>query len=84
MLRPYGAWIDALRAIALNSIVELPAELSSFFPEVEARQANPVDRSQLFDAVVHLLSQLTSNGTLTVIILDDIQWLDEASTALLH
>ncbi len=84
MLRPYGAWIDALRAIALNSIVELPAELSSLFPEVEARQASPVDRSQLFDAVVHLLSQLASNGTLTVIILDDIQWLDEASIALLH
>ncbi|MEP0752771.1 AAA family ATPase [Trichocoleus sp. Lan] len=83
MLRPYGIWIDALRAIARDSGSQLPAELSSLFPEVEGRR-DPGDRSQLFDAVVNLLSQLSSNGKRTVIILDDIQWLDEASTALLH
>ncbi len=54
------------------------AEVRSLFPEVEAVRESLVDRSQLFDAVVSLLSQLSSNGKLTVIILDDIQWLDES------
>ena len=84
MLRPYGAWIDALRSLAPNSISSLPAELRSLFPEVKTGQASPVDRSQLFDAVVRLLSQLSHNGKPTALVLDDIQWLDEASTALFH
>ena len=79
MLRPYGAWIDALRSVS-----NLPPELGSLFPEVQERKEIPVDRSQLFDAVVRLLSQLSPNGLPTLVILDDIQWLDEASTALFH
>lgn len=93
MVRPYGVWIDALRAIALDRLVVLPAELSSLLPEIPAQTAETpniahpdrsTNRSRLFDAVVSLLSQLASEGTRILIILDDIQWLDEASTALLH
>jgi tetratricopeptide (TPR) repeat protein len=41
------------------------------------------DRSHLFDAVVQLLRQWANRSPLLVL-LDDIQWLDEASSALLH
>ncbi len=82
MVQPYGAWIDALRSIA-PAQSDLPPGLGSLLPEAGTAPEGPADRSRLLDAVVQLLLQLSANGT-TVVILDDIQWLDEASTALLH
>lgn len=82
MVRPYGVWIDAFRAIAASQGASLPTELGSLLPEIGST-TSPADRTQLFDAVVQFLSQLSAEG-ITVVILDDIQWLDEASTALLH
>ena len=43
----------------------------------------PPDRSRLFDAVVQLLATWTTQ-TPIVVMLDDIQWMDEASSALLN
>jgi DNA-binding SARP family transcriptional activator/tetratricopeptide (TPR) repeat protein len=78
MVRPYGAWIDALRG--------LDPQLGTPAPFVE-RASNPIDahdRSRLFESVVELLSRLGSDGNITAIIIDDIQWIDEASAALIH
>lgn len=83
MVRPYGAWIDALRALTVNSAVTLPKELGILLPELTGSLETFPDRSQLFDAVVRFLAQLCSNNNLLVV-LDDIQWVDEASIALLH
>ena len=59
MVRPYGVWIDALRAAGRD----LPQES---------------DRTRLFDAVVAGLAGVA------LVALDDVQWLDEGSAALLH
>lgn len=83
MVRPYGVWIDAFRSIASNQAV-LPAKLSALLPELGTASNEFKDRSQLFDAAVQFLTQLAAKSKRVAIILDDIQWLDEASTALLH
>ena len=59
MVRPYGVWIDALRAAGHD----LPQE---------------PDRTRLFDAVVAMLADVA------LVLLDDLQWVDEGSAALLH
>ncbi|MBD2054661.1 AAA family ATPase, partial [Oculatella sp. FACHB-28] len=81
MVRPYGVWIDALRSVTLPATV--PPELGFLLPEVGQPVAAPPDRSHLFDAVVQLLATWASQSPLMVI-LDDIQWIDEASSALLN
>jgi DNA-binding SARP family transcriptional activator len=90
IMRPYGIWIDALRASA-SSDIEIPTELEFLMPELGRRSqglpdlppAQWRDRSHLFDAVVQLLGQW-ANRTPLLILFDDIQWIDEASSALLH
>jgi tetratricopeptide (TPR) repeat protein len=59
MVRPYGAWTDALR----TGGHELPEE---------------TDRARLFDAIASRL------GEAALVTLDDVQWMDEGSAALLH
>lgn len=83
MVRPYGIWIDALRSIAMPPSVTIPPELGFLLPEISQLVKAPPDRSHLFDAVVQLLAEW-ANQTSLVVILDDIQWIDEASSALLH
>jgi predicted ATPase len=83
MMRPYGIWIDALRSLSLPTGANLPPELGFLLPELgQPVQALP-DPSHLFDAVVQLLGLWAKSGSL-LLVLDDIQWLDEASSALLH
>jgi hypothetical protein len=79
-VRPYGAWVDALRPIATGPLSEaLRADLAPLFPELgPAGAAN--DRARLFDAVARLLGSLAP----VVVILDDLQWFDDASAALFH
>jgi hypothetical protein len=69
-VRPYGAWIDALRS----------ADLAELGPA----SSGPADRGRLFDAVLQLLAGCGAAGTPTVVLIDDLQWLDDASAALLH
>lgn len=83
MMRPYGIWIDALRAAAIAATAHLPAELGFLLPELGQPSQAPPDLSHLFDAVVQLLVQWATQAPL-LILLDDIQWIDEASSALLH
>lgn len=83
MVRPYGAWIDALRTQTSHP-TNLPTELGLLLPELGNPSTALADRSRLFDAVVQFLTQLSNNSNPVCIVLDDIQWLDEASSALLH
>lgn len=81
MVRPYGIWIDALRSVSLPNTI--PIELGFLLPEIGQPIKAPPDRSHLFDAVVQILAGW-SRQTPLVVMLDDIQWMDEASSALLH
>jgi DNA-binding SARP family transcriptional activator/tetratricopeptide (TPR) repeat protein len=85
--RPYGIWIDTLRAIPEAEIPEaLHADLAALRPgprPAAPAGGRPPDRSRLFDAVAALLRHLVARRS-AVLLLDDIQWLDEASASLLH
>lgn len=81
MVRPYGLWIDALRGQPTDGV---PAEtLAQAAPLVAGRLHEGGNREQLFDATVALLRCLGALQPL-VLILDDLQWVDEGSAALLH
>ncbi len=81
LVRPYGIWIDALRSVTLTT--DIPPTLGFLLPELGQPSTVPPDRSHLFDAVVQLLGAWSIQTPL-IIFLDDIQWIDEASSALLH
>jgi hypothetical protein len=93
MVRPYGAWIDALRSGALGALPPaLASELALLLPELGPRAAAPKEvgpsdpdaRARLYDAVARALASLAQPGSPLVIVLDDVQWLDEASAGLFH
>jgi DNA-binding SARP family transcriptional activator len=84
-VRPYGAWIDALRSVALPELPSaLKADLLPLLPELDSSPPIAGDRNRLFDAVTRLLTSLAPPVGALVVILDDVQWFDEASAALLH
>ncbi|KAI9129825.1 BTAD domain-containing putative transcriptional regulator [Acaryochloris sp. CCMEE 5410] len=82
-LRPYGAWIDALRSVKLAS-ADLPEEIGVLLPEWSQTEITVQDRGRLFDAVITLIARMAEQQPPLMIIFDDIHWLDEASIALLH
>jgi DNA-binding SARP family transcriptional activator len=80
MLRPYGAWIDAFRSIGAH---EFLAEMAALLNDsITTHQT--LDRGRLFDATVQFMMQLAAKNTPVLVVLDDIQWIDEASIAFLH
>ena len=83
--RPYGAWIDAVRSSPL--LPPLPdrvrSDLTPLLPELSGEPTVLEDERRLYDAVGALLGILGAACPL-VVLLDDIQWLDEASAGLLH
>jgi DNA-binding SARP family transcriptional activator len=84
MVRPYGAWVDALRALDVGEIpLRLRTELAPLLPELGAAPTTS-ERVRLYDAVVTLLSSLARAGRPLALVLDDVHWLDESSAALLH
>ena len=81
--RPYGIWFDILRSVLSGRARnDLPDGLGVLLPEIGGG-AEAGDRSRLFGAVLELLQQVASERG-TAIMLDDIQWIDEASSSLLH
>ncbi len=85
MVRPYGAWVDALRSAPLADLGEgLRADLAPLLPELGPSVPGGGDRTRLFDAVARLLAALASGPQPLALVLDDIHWCDEASAALLH
>jgi DNA-binding SARP family transcriptional activator len=92
MVRPYGAWIDALRSggAARNPDPATARPLASLLPELGSASTGETgmegggDRNRLFESIVrHLIALAADQGPLLVI-LDDLQWLDDVSAALLH
>lgn len=86
--RSYGVWVDALRGLALTAFPEhLRQDLTVLLPELGAWR-NPTtatgDRVRLFDAAASLLRDLAQRHRLLALVLDDLQWADEASCALAH
>ncbi|MEO1351114.1 MAG: BTAD domain-containing putative transcriptional regulator [Cyanobacteria bacterium J06635_15] len=73
-LRSYGVWIDLLRA----------APLPKRLPNLEEPSIDLQSRGQLLDAMVQGLSTVVSPEQPLLLLFDDIHWLDEASTTLLH
>jgi DNA-binding SARP family transcriptional activator/tetratricopeptide (TPR) repeat protein len=85
MVRPYGAWVDALRSVPKEAVGEgLRADLGSLLPDLGPVAIGAADRNRLFDAVVALLTGLTADASPLALLLDDIHWCDEAAAALLH
>lgn len=85
-VRPFGAWAEMLRQLppglldsrmrrALSGLLTGPAGL---------RSPGPTERTQLFDAVGLLLERLAKARSPGLLVLDDVQWLDASSAALLH
>jgi hypothetical protein len=84
MVRPYGAWSDAVRSAPPGSVgSHVAADLAPLLPELGG-PSEAADRARLFDAVVRLLAGLGDDTVPVALLLDDLQWFDDASVALLH
>jgi DNA-binding SARP family transcriptional activator len=80
MVRPYGAWLDALGAFLAPTA--LHAEIPPLLMDSGASVA--IDRPRLFEAMAHYFDRCITEGGWLTIILDDIQWLDDGSVGLFH
>lgn len=91
LIRPYGAFVEALRASALFTEGDAAdAARGPVLPDPGGGGAR-TDRHRLFEGVATFLRDLVDRPAdaegrtpPVVLILDDIQWLDDASAALLH
>jgi DNA-binding SARP family transcriptional activator len=84
LVRPYGAWIEALRSVPITwSELPFREELAPLLPELGTPAAGG-DRARLYEAVAGLLRALIPPAGVLVVALDDLQWFDEATAALLH
>jgi DNA-binding SARP family transcriptional activator len=68
-VRPYGAFLDAFAAAGVT--------------EHPFASTGDVDRARLFETVVDWLAP-RAGGRGLVLVIDDLQWIDEATAALLH
>jgi DNA-binding SARP family transcriptional activator len=80
-VRPYGVWIDALRASPVASRAG-ETDLARLLPELGPAPVQG-DQGRLFEAVAQALRVMAVRQPL-IVALDDLQWLDEASLGLLH
>ena len=81
MVRPYGLWLDALRGVSTEGVDA--DTLAQAAPLLAGRAAEGGNRERLFDAATGLLRSLAARRPLALV-LDDLQWIDEGSAALLH
>jgi predicted ATPase/DNA-binding SARP family transcriptional activator len=86
-VRPYGPWIDALSAVTPPPDVNPGPDLGPLMPALAlpAPAAEPIgDRGRLHDAVGAFLERWAASAGPLALVIDDLQWLDEASASLLH
>ncbi|MGA7329337.1 MAG: AAA family ATPase [Rhodomicrobium sp.] len=83
-VRPYGCWADALSSlIAESADPSARLDLAPFLPSREASVSDEGSRTRMFAAVMSLLASIASQLPL-VLMIDDLQWIDEGSSSLLH
>ena len=81
MVRPYGLWLDALHGVPTAGV---PAEtLLKAAPLLAGQVGESGNREQLFGAAAALVGSLAKLQPMALL-LDDLQWIDEGSAALLH
>ena len=79
-IRPYGPWIDALAANPAPATTDAGPDLAPLLPAAAPATA----RGRLHDAVAGLLARWAERAGPLALLIDDVQWLDEASASLLH
>jgi len=83
--RPYGPWVDALAQLPAVSVgATLAGDLSLLLPQWGPGSDGEKSRERLFGAVVELIAARAHSAPPVVLILDDVQWCDDASAQLLH
>jgi DNA-binding SARP family transcriptional activator len=83
--RPYGPWIDALRKVPQTTVGStIGADLATLVPELAPQISQSQTRDQLFGAVVELIASRAHSAGIVLLVLDDMQWCDDASAELLH
>ncbi|HYV06638.1 MAG TPA: AAA family ATPase, partial [Blastocatellia bacterium] len=83
--RPYAPWMDALRRVPVLAVGEkIGVDLAVLLPELPFGSAPESSRDRLFGAVVDLIAARAHSAPPVVLVLDDVQWCDEASAELLH
>jgi len=85
MRRPYGIWADIIKGVRSSAIpAAMRTELQPLvFDTADTPVPRDGDRVRLFEAIAALLSALSMRAPVAVLI-DDLQWIDESSVALLH
>lgn len=84
-VRPYGSFIDALRSAPRAALPSARSELGLLVPEWSREApAVDIDRNRLFEAAAETLRALCPASGPLLVVLDDVQWIDAASLALLH
>jgi len=86
-VRPYGPWVDLLRQVPSAALdEEVRRSLRGLLEEPgRALQLDrPTQRAQLFDAAARIFRRLLRAKAPGLAVLDDVQWMDSSSTALLH
>ena len=79
--RPYGPFIDGLRALPAASV---SADLAPLLPELGRVDDTVGSRERLFEAVVQIIGRHAEETGSVLLVIDDVQWLDAASAELLH
>jgi DNA-binding SARP family transcriptional activator len=83
-VRPYSCWADALgSAIAETNDPAARRDLALFLPSREVPLSDEGSRTRLFAAAASLLASVAAQRPL-VLMIDDLQWIDEGSSSLLH
>jgi DNA-binding SARP family transcriptional activator len=83
--RPFGPWTDALRSVPRDALRDADrAALAPLLPELGAPTDGEGSRERMFEAVASTLADHATRQGSLVLAFDDVQWLDEASSMLLH
>jgi DNA-binding SARP family transcriptional activator len=83
--RPYGVWIDALQRLPHFALGDAyRAQLGPLLEGHTQDEPSGRTREHLFGAIAALLAERATAESPVLLLLDDVQWCDEASAELLH
>jgi DNA-binding SARP family transcriptional activator len=86
-IRPYGPWIDLIRSLpdgVMDDDVRRNLSALLTAPGPSPPDHGPAARTRIFESVARLLVGLATPRNPGLVVLDDVQWLDASSAALLH